>query len=279
MSRDYGLLGLIVCAFALWYFAFQTEVWNFWVRLSLAAAILATIALILTPDRKELFRPRPRDIAIGIASAALLYAIFWVGKQIATAILPFAADQIQNVYAKREQLDPLSIGLLLFFLLGPSEEIFWRGFVQRRLSQKGRPLPRLLPDAERGDLSPSPSPKGGGEPFSPSPRSVLMRPLREKNAASKRFAPSPLPSEGEGSTGVRGEGAGGVGLGERSGLLVTTALYALVHIWTLNFILIAAAGVAGLFWGWLYQREQSLITVIISHALWDVLIFVLWPIV
>jgi membrane protease YdiL (CAAX protease family) len=194
MSRDYGLIGLIVLAFALWYFAFQTDVWNFWVRLSLAAALLATIALILTPDRWELFRARPRDIAIGIASALLLYAIFWVGKQIALAILPFAADQIQSVYAKRGQLDLLSIGLLLFFLLGPSEEIFWRGFVQSRL-----------------------------------------------------------------------------------GLPATTALYALVHIWTLNLILIIAAGVAGLLWGWLYQREQNLIAVIVSHALWDVSIFVLFP--
>ncbi len=199
MSRDYALIGL---AFALWYFAFQTEVWNFWVRLSLAAAILAISALILTPDRKELFRARPRDIAIGVASALALYAIFWVGKQIATAILPFATDQIQNVYANRGQLDPLSIGLLLFFLLGPSEEIFWRGFVQRRLGER---------------------------------------------------------------------------LGAPAALLATTALYALVHIWTLNFILIVAAGVAGLFWGWLYQREQSLLTVITSHALWDVLIFVIFP--
>jgi membrane protease YdiL (CAAX protease family) len=230
MSRDYALIGLIVLAFALWYFAFQTDVWNFWVRLSLAAALLATIALILTPDRWELFRARPRDIAIGVASALLLYAIFWVGKQIALAILPFAADQIQSVYAKRGQLDLLSIGLLLFFLLGPSEEIFWRGFVQRRLSQKGRPLPRPLPDTERG-------------------------------------APLPAP----------GRGDGGLGLGERSAWLVTTALYALVHIWTLNLILIIAAGVAGLLWGWLYQREQNLIAVIVSHALWDVSIFVLFP--
>jgi uncharacterized protein len=194
MSRDYALIGLIVLAFALWYFAFQTEVWNFWVRLSLAAALLATIALILTPDRWKLFRARPRDIAIGVASALLLYGIFWVGKQLALAILPFAADQIQSVYAKRGQLDLLSIGLLLFFLLGPSEEIFWRGFVQRRL-----------------------------------------------------------------------------------GLPATTVLYALVHIWTLNLILIIAAGVAGLLWGWLYQREQNLIAVIVSHALWDVSIFVLFP--
>ena len=235
MSTDYALIGLIVCAFALWYFAFQTEVWNFWVRLSLAATLLAISALILTPDRTELFRARWRDLWVGIISALALYAIFWVGKQIALVILPFAADQIQNVYTKREQLDLLSIGLLLFFLLGPSEEIFWRGFVQRRLSQ------HVVHSSASSPL----------HPFS-------------------TLTPSPSPLRGRGETGVRG-------LGERSAWLVTTALYALVHIWTLNFILIAAAGVAWLFWGWLYQREQSLLTVIISHALWDVLIFVLFP--
>jgi hypothetical protein len=84
MSRDYALIGLIVLAFALWYFAFQTEVWNFWVRLSLAAALLATIALILTPDRWELFRARPRDIAIGVASA-LSALCDLLGRQAASA--------------------------------------------------------------------------------------------------------------------------------------------------------------------------------------------------
>jgi len=234
MSRDYALIGLIVLAFALWYFAFQTDVWNFWVRLSLAAALLATIALIMTPDRWKLFRARPRDLAIGVASAILLYAIFWLGKQLAPMILPFAADQISSVYAKREQLDLIYIGLLLFFLVGPSEEIFWRGFVQHRLSQKGRPLPRPLPDAESRGIACYAPTKGAG---------------------------------------------GGLGLGERSAWLVTTAIYALVHIWTLNLILITAAAVVGLGWGWLYQRERSLIAVMLSHALWDVLIFILFPLI
>jgi membrane protease YdiL (CAAX protease family) len=42
-------------------------------------------------------------------------------------------------------------------------------------------------------------------------------------------------------------------------------------------MLLVAAGVCGLFWGLLYWREQNLIPVIISHSLWDVMIFVLFP--
>ncbi len=201
MSRD---ALAVLAAFALWYFAFQTEVWNFWVRLAIAASILASSGLFLTPDRTQLFRVRGRDIVIGMASALALYAIFWVGHQLAPRLLPFAADQISSVYAKREQLDLVWIGFLLFFLIGPSEEIFWRGFVQRRLSER---------------------------------------------------------------------------LGEPAALLMTTAVYALVHIWTLNLILITAAAVVGLFWGWLYARERSLVSVMLSHALWDVLIFVIFPVI
>lgn len=202
MSRSAELIGLIVLAFALWYFAFQSELWNFWARLSLAAATLALSALILTPDRAEIFQVRPRDLVLGVASALVLYAIFWVGRHVVVMVLPFASAQINAVYAQKEQLDLLWIGLLLFFLVGPSEEIFWRGFVQRRLSEHFSPL---------------------------------------------------------------------------GALFTTTAAYAFVHIWTLNLILILAAAVVGLFWGWLYQRERSLISVMLSHALWDVLIFVIWP--
>ena len=40
---------------------------------------------------------------------------------------------------------------------------------------------------------------------------------------------------------------------------------------------IPAAGVCGLYWGLLFQREKNLIPLIISHVLWDFLIFVLFP--
>ena len=61
------------------------------------------------------------------------------------------------------------------------------------------------------------------------------------------------------------------------GLVVTTAIYALVHVWSGNFMLIMAAAIAGAFWGLLFQRCKSIWPGIISHAIWDLLIFVVAP--
>lgn len=192
----------LVAAFALWYFVFQTDLWNFWFRLSLSVALLALIALWQMPERATLLRFRAPDILWGVLSAIILYALFWVGKYLATALWPFAADQIHSVYASKAQLELWRIGLLLVLVIGPGEEIFWRAFVQKKLCERW------------GDLT---------------------------------------------------------------GWLVTTAIYALVHVWTLNPMLIGAAAIAGLFWGALYLYRRSLVTVMVSHALWDLMIFVLWP--
>jgi len=59
---------------------------------------------------------------------------------------------------------------------------------------------------------------------------------------------------------------------------LTTLIYTLVHLPSLNFMLIMAAMVCGLFWGILYYFNKNLLTVIISHALWDVSVFILFPI-
>jgi len=52
----------------------------------------------------------------------------------------------------------------------------------------------------------------------------------------------------------------------------------LVHIWSFNFMLIMSALVCGIFWGLLYKYNKNLVTLIVSHALWDVSVFVLFPI-
>jgi len=66
--------------------------------------------------------------------------------------------------------------------------------------------------------------------------------------------------------------------GQWPGWLIGAGVYGAVHIFSGNFMLIMAAFVAGLFWGYLYLREKNLVAVTISHALWTVGIFVLFPI-
>jgi membrane protease YdiL (CAAX protease family) len=190
-------------AFILWFFTFAIPSGNFWLKLTISASFLAILGLRLSrKDWRTLFHFEPRYLWLGPLSALLLYGIFWLGKEFSTLLFPFASKQISNVYFNKAQLDARAIGLLLLFIMGPAEEIYWHGFVQRSLS--------------------------------------------------RRFGPW-------------------------EGLFLTTTLYSLVHIVALNFMLLAAAAVCGFFWGWLYQREQSLIPVILSHSLWDVLIFVIFP--
>ncbi|GAB4028879.1 MAG: hypothetical protein Fur0012_02320 [Elusimicrobiota bacterium] len=57
-------------------------------------------------------------------------------------------------------------------------------------------------------------------------------------------------------------------------VLVASFIYAAVHIPTLNPVLILAAAVCGLYWGILYAISGSISLVIVSHMLWDPLIFV-----
>jgi membrane protease YdiL (CAAX protease family) len=118
-------------------------------------------------------------------------------------LFSFAGGQVAAVYENKAQASPWLIAVLLLFIIGPAEEIFWRGFVQRRFVSRW---------------------------------------------------------------------------GRWGGLLAATAAYTLVHIWAANLMLLLAAMAGGLFWGYIYLRTDSLAPVIISHAVWDVLIFILLPV-
>jgi len=66
--------------------------------------------------------------------------------------------------------------------------------------------------------------------------------------------------------------------GKTNGWLLASALYAAIHILTGNLMLVGAAATAGLFWGWLYLRYRNIYANMLSHILWDVSIFLIWPI-
>jgi len=63
------------------------------------------------------------------------------------------------------------------------------------------------------------------------------------------------------------------------GFLVGVGLYGAVHIPSCNLMLVMAALVAGIFWCAIYQwRKGDLIACIVSHALWTVGVFLVFPI-
>jgi len=68
--------------------------------------------------------------------------------------------------------------------------------------------------------------------------------------------------------------------GDWKGFIITTIIYSLVHIFSFNFMLVMAALVCGAFWGFMYMffKPRNLVPLLISHALWDVMVFVLFPI-
>ncbi len=121
-------------ATVLFFFSFYLQWGIFWFKISASALILTGMSLTLQSSTHLRFTPNWRNIYIGIFSAILLYLIFWAGKTISTAILPFAEHQVGDIYGKSDGISTWLIVLLLFFVIGPCEEIYWRGFLQRQLS-------------------------------------------------------------------------------------------------------------------------------------------------
>ena len=122
-------LGLLIAypAFAL---TFRGPKEKFWDRMTMTGAILGTIAIA---GDKSLQRPRLRgkDVALGLGIAAGLYGIFQVGDRLARRILPAGDENINDIYALRELRPKDEIALRLAAVIGPAEELFWRGLLQR----------------------------------------------------------------------------------------------------------------------------------------------------
>ena len=78
--RPWPLAATVLLAAVLWFVTFALPWASFWVKISLSASLLAGISLLLQPLRREEVRVDPRAVLIGLASAALLYFVFWAGR-------------------------------------------------------------------------------------------------------------------------------------------------------------------------------------------------------
>ena len=109
----------------------------FWQAMAISTVTLSLFTLIIEKNRlKQIFAFKWSYVLIGVIHATLLYLLSRFGVWIFSELFDWAVPQIQAIYLTREQASPMVIGLLLFFLIGPAEEFFWRGFIQDRLIKK-----------------------------------------------------------------------------------------------------------------------------------------------
>ncbi|MBX3042213.1 MAG: CPBP family intramembrane metalloprotease [Candidatus Kapabacteria bacterium] len=176
----------------------------FWYAMTFSTLTLTAYSLVIQKGKlKELFEFKWKYIWIGIIHAILLYLLSRFGMWLLVYMFDWAAPQIEAIYQTRNQASPYFIGALLFFLIAPAEEIFWRGYVQD---------------------------------------SFLIK------------------------------------FGKRNGTMIAIFLYSFVHIWALNPLLLLAALVLGIHWSIMYTKFGTLTPGIVSHAVWDCLIFVIFPV-
>ncbi len=66
-------------------------------------------------------------------------------------------------------------------------------------------------------------------------------------------------------------------LGRLTGLILSTAFYTFIHIFTMNIALMVAAMIAGLWWGALYLSTRMLWLTVASHIVWTELVLLILP--
>ena len=108
---------------------------RFWQRMTWTGAGLGTFAL-LASARARRFRLRWWHLRVGWLSAAVLYVTFRVGDRFARRVLPGGNEQIRQIYALRPLRPGSEIAARLATIIGPAEELFWRGLVQEALMRR-----------------------------------------------------------------------------------------------------------------------------------------------
>jgi membrane protease YdiL (CAAX protease family) len=102
------------------------EVGNLWYRLSIFYLLMIPVSLVAVKlEWKALLKFQSKHALYGIAAAALLYGVGWLGVFILREIWPDAGDQLARMYDMLADLPSWQIvPLLLFVIVG--EEVVWR---------------------------------------------------------------------------------------------------------------------------------------------------------
>lgn len=112
---------------------------NFWVMMTCSGATLTLFTCWARPHWWKEVRLDLSNIVLGVALAAVLWGVFWLGEYLSTLIFDFARPQVDSIYGMKEGENPFVLTLLMLLIIGPAEEIFWRGCIQNRLTARWNP--------------------------------------------------------------------------------------------------------------------------------------------
>ena len=145
------VLSLLVAAL-LWFIMFSP--WtsphiNFWLCMTASAIVLTCFAFAFGGKESigtdsDLSGAKTATVLMGILIAASLWGVFWVGDKLSQLLFSFSRAQVNLIYNIKGNVSPTLLALLLLFVIGPAEEIFWRGYVQRTLSKYRSPFVAFL---------------------------------------------------------------------------------------------------------------------------------------
>ena len=112
---------------------------NFWIMMTCSGATLTLYSTWVSPGWWKDVRIGLSDILLGAGLAAVMWGVFWLGEFFSTLLFDFARPQVDTIYGMKEGENPLILTLLMLFIIGPAEEIFWRGYIQKGLSKRWNP--------------------------------------------------------------------------------------------------------------------------------------------
>lgn len=133
------LLFTLAVAVALWTTMFSPPTAphvDFWRTMTASAVALCVLAVAFDRGCLRQIRWRVSDVALGAAIAAALWCVFWIGDKASAWMFDFARPQVDAIYGMKEGESPWRLAALMLLLIGPAEEIYWRGYVQRTLSKR-----------------------------------------------------------------------------------------------------------------------------------------------
>ncbi|MCR5850197.1 MAG: CPBP family intramembrane metalloprotease [Bacteroidaceae bacterium] len=122
---------------------------NFWVCMTASAIVLMCYAFTFggkdsIGTNSDLPGAKTTAVLMGILIAASLWGVFWIGDKLSQLLFSFSRAQVNLIYNIKGDVSPILLALLLLFIIGPAEEIFWRGYVQRTLSKYRSPFVAFL---------------------------------------------------------------------------------------------------------------------------------------